>query len=77
MTGVAVCGDLNIDMMHHNVSTTDIIDNFESLSYVPFITDITRPAIDGGSCIDHMWTDQLFETKSRVREIDISDHYLD
>lgn len=75
MTASAVCGDLNVDLINLSASTVNIIENFRSLSYVPLITNVTRPAFAGGTCIDHIWINQFSGTKSGVIEIDITDHF--
>jgi len=69
---VFFAGDLNIDIANPNGAAVDFIALCHSYSFVPLIMSPTHSA---GSCIDHIWYNQLIGVESGVLELDITDHY--
>jgi len=74
-TPVFVCGDLNIDIMHADLIALELEHGFSALSYRPIIRGITRPNVDGGSCIDHIWTNHVLPVMSGIFQEQITDHF--
>jgi len=72
---VFVCGDFNVDIMHPNLLALDLEHEFSSLTYIPVIRGITRPSAGGGTCIDHLWTNQVIPVVSGIFREPITDHF--
>ena len=74
-------GDLNIDLLKHenHSPTSDFLDIMYSYSMFPLITKPTRVTKDTATLIDHIFTNNFFETDSKhVQGIlctSISDHF--
>jgi len=71
---VVICGDLNMDILQQDLASLELLHNFSSFSYVPLISGITRPTDDGGTCIDHIYSNQTLHTMSGIFDVPITDH---
>jgi len=74
-TASVICGDLNMDILTPDLTALELVHNFSSFSFVPLINDITRPTDGGGSCIDHIFSNQTFDTFSGIFDSLITDHF--
>ena len=73
---VFICGDMNIDLLNPTGHDNDYIDLFQSYSYIPLVNKPTREDSHSSKCIDHIWTNQLFEICSGIIDVNITDHYI-
>jgi len=72
---VFVVGDLNIDLVNPDVPESEFIDMCQALSFLPLISVPTHVTPGHSSCLDHIWSNQLYEVQSGVFRVDITDHY--
>jgi len=70
-----VSGDLNVDILTPDFTAQELIHNFSSFSFVPLINGITRPTDNGGSCIDHIYSNLTIDTVSGIFDSLITDHF--
>ena len=72
---VFLVGDLNISLLDPTAIENDFINNCHSNSLIPLIHKPTRNANNNPSIIDHIWTNQLYDTFNGIFLLDITDHY--
>ena len=70
-----VVGDLNINLLDPIAIENDFINNCRSNSFIPLINKPTRNDNNNPRVIDHIWTNQLYDTFNCVFLLDITDHY--
>ena len=59
---VFIVGDLNINLLDPIAIENDFINNCHSNSLIPLNNKPTRNANNNPSIIDHIWTNQLYDT---------------
>ena len=59
---VFIVGNLNINLLDPIAIENDFINNYHSNSLIPLINKPTRNADNNPSIIDHIWTNQLYDT---------------
>ena len=72
---VFIVGDLNINLLDTIAIENDFINNCHSNSLIPLINKPTRNANNNPSILDHIWSNQLYDTFSGVFLLYITDHY--
>ena len=72
---VVIVGDLNINLLDPIAIENDFINNSHSNSIIPLINKPTRNANINPSIIDHICTNQLYDTFNGIFLLDITDHY--
>lgn len=73
-----VFGDINIDTLQVNEITEDYKGIYSESGYLPLINSITRPNVDQGSCIDHIFAKEKLTTvqsKAFILHNNITDHH--
>ena len=71
---VFIVGDLNINLLDPTAIENDFINNCHSNSLIPLINKPTRYA-NNKSILDHIWSNQLYDTFNGIFLLDITDHY--
>ena len=72
---VFIVGDLNINALDLIAIENDFINNCHSNLLIPLINKPTRNANNNPSIIDHIWTNQLYDTFNGIFLLDITDYY--
>ena len=72
---VFIDGDLNINLIAPIAIESDFINSCHSNSLIPLINKPTRKANNNPCILDHIWTNQLYETFNGIFLLDITDHY--
>ena len=72
---VFIVGDLNINLFDPTAIENDFINNCHSNSLIPLINKPTRNANNNSSILDHIWSNQLYDTFNGIFLLDITDHY--
>ena len=72
---VFMVGDLNINLIDPTAIENDFINNCHSSSLIPLINKPTRNANKNQSILDHIWSNQLYNTFNGIFLLDITDHY--
>ena len=70
-----IVGDLNINLLDPIAIENDFINNCQSNSLIPFINKPTDNADNDPSILDHIWTNQLYDTFNGILLLDITDQY--
>ena len=63
---VFIVGDLNINLLDPIAIENDFINNCHSNSFIPLINKPTRNANNNPSFLDHIWTNQLYDTLNGI-----------
>ena len=71
---VFIVGNLNINLLDPIAIENDFINNCHTNSIIPLINKPTRNANNNPSIIDHIWTNQLYDTLNSIFLLDITDH---
>ena len=72
---VFLVGNININMLDPIAMKNDFIKNCHSNSLIPLINKPTRHANNNLSILDHLLTNQLYDTFNGLFLLDITDHY--
>ena len=72
---VFIVGYLNINLLDPIAIENNFINNCHSNSIIPFINKPTRNANNNPSILDHIWTNQLYDTFNGIFLLDITDYY--
>ena len=72
---VFIVGDLNINLLDPTAIENDFINNCHSNSLIPLINKPTRNANKNPSILDHIWSNQLYDTFNGIFLLEITDHY--
>ena len=72
---VFIVGDLNINLLDPIAIENDFINNCHRNSLIPLINKPTRNANNNPSILDHIWTNQLYDTSNDIFLLDITGHY--
>ena len=72
---VFIVGNLNINLLDPTAIENDFINNCHSNSLIPLINKPTRNANNNPSILDHIWSNQLYDTFNLIFLLDITDHY--
>ena len=72
---VLIVGDLNIYLLGPIAIENDFINNCHSNSLIPLTNKHTRNANNNPSILDHIWTNQLYDTFNGIFLLDKTDHY--
>ena len=72
---VFIVGDLNINLLYPIAMENDFISNCQSNSHIPLINKPTCNANNNPSILDHIWTNQLYDTFNGIILLDITDYY--
>ena len=72
---VFIVGGLNINLLDPTAIENDFINNCHSNSLIPPISKPTRNANNTPSILDHIWSNQLYDTFNGIFLLDITDHY--
>ena len=72
---VFIVGDLNINCLDPIAIENYFINNCHSNSLIPLINKPTRNANNNPSILDHIWTNQLYDTFNVSFLLDITDHH--
>ena len=72
---VFIVGDLNINLLDPIAIGNDFINNCHSNSLIPLINKPTHNANNSPSILDHIWTNQLYDTFNHIFLLNITDHY--
>ena len=72
---VFIVGDLNINLLDPIAIENDFINNCHSNSLIPLINKHTRNANNKPSILDHIWTNQLYDTFNGIFLLDITEHH--
>ena len=72
---VFTVGGLNINLLDPAAIENDFINNCHSNSLIPPINKPTRNANNNPSILDHIWSNQLYDTFNGIFLLDITDHY--
>ena len=72
---VFIVGDLNINLLDPIDIENDFIKNYHSNSLIPLIHKPTRNANNSPSILDHIWTNQLYNTFNGSFLFDVTDQY--
>ena len=72
---VFIVSDLNINLLDPIATENDFITNCHSNSLILLINKPTRNANNNPSILDHIWTNQLYDTFNGIFLLDITDHY--
>ena len=72
---VFIVGDLNITLLDPTAIENDFINNCHSNSLIPLIKKPTRNANNNPSILDHIWSNQLYDTSNGIFLLDITDLY--
>ena len=70
-----IVGDLNINLLDPTAIENDFINNCHSNSLIPLINKLTSNANNNPSILDHIWSNQLYDTFNGIFLLDITDHY--
>ena len=68
-------GDFNINLIDLIAIENHLINNCHSNSLIPLINKRTRNANNNPSILDHIWSNQLYDTFNGIFLLDITDHY--
>ena len=68
-------GLLNINLLDSIAIENDFINNSHSNPLIPLISKPTSNANNNPSILDHIWTNQLYDTFNSILLLDIADHY--
>ena len=71
---VFIVGDLNINLLDPTAIENDFINNCHSNSLISLINKPTRNANNNPSTLDHIWSNQLYDTVNGIFLLDITDH---
>ena len=71
---VFIVGNLNINLLDPIAIENDFI-NCHSNSLIPLVNKPTRNANNNPSILDHIWTNQLYDTFNGIFLLDVTDHY--
>ena len=74
-THVYIVGDFNIDLLNPDRLGIDFINNCHMNSYAPLITTATRITNTSATLLDHIWTNQLYDSFSGVLDCIATDHF--
>ena len=72
---VFIVGDLSINLLDPTAIENDFINNCHSNSLIPLINKPTRNANDNPCILDHIWSNQLYDTFNGIFLLHITDHY--
>jgi len=72
---VFLVGDMNVDLINPTVLESEFFDMLRASSFVSIVNAITHVTPNGGTCIDHVWFNRLYDVEAGVIRVDISDHY--
>ena len=72
---VFIVRDLNINLIDHTAIENDFINNCHSNSLIPLINKPTRNANNNPSVLDHIWSNQLYDTFNGIFLLNITDQY--
>ena len=72
---VFIAGDLNINLLDPTAIENDFINNCHFNSLIPLINKPTRNANNNPTILDHIWSNQLYDTFNGIFLLDITDHY--
>ena len=72
---VRIVGDLNINLLDPIAIEDDYINNCRSNSLILLINKPTRNANNNPSILDHILSNQLYDTFNGIFLLDITDHY--
>lgn len=72
---VALCGDLNIDLISAGNLDKQLLDCLSAFNFHPLITLPTRVTRNSATCIDHIWYNSFNVHRAGVFETNITDHY--
>ena len=72
---VFIVGDLNNNLLDPTAIENDFINNCHFNSLIPLINKPTRNANNNRSFLDHIWSNQLYDTFNFIFLLDITDHY--
>ena len=75
-TPVFICGDMNIDFLNPAGRDNDYVWTFFDCIHIHLINKPTTEDSNSSKCIDHIWTNQLFEICSGRNNVNIIDHYI-
>lgn len=70
-----VVGDFNIDILSLENESELMLNNCYSAGYIPLFKSVTRPNINGGSCIDNMFVKSNLELIAIKHSQILPDHY--
>ena len=72
---VFIVGDLNINLLDPTDIENDFINNCHSNSLIPLINTPTRNTNNNPGILDHIWSNQLYDTFNSIFLLDKTDHY--
>ena len=72
---VFIVGDLNINRLYPIAIENDFINNCHSNSLIPLINKPTRNTNNNPNILDHILTNQLYDTFNSIFLLDTTDHY--
>ena len=72
---VFIVGDLYINLLDSISIENDFINNCHSNSLIHLIKNPTLNANNNPSILDHIWSNQLYDTFNGIFFIDVTDHY--
>ena len=72
---VFIVGGLNINLLDPTAIENDFINNRHFNSLIPLINKPTRNANNNPSILDHIRSNQLYDTFNGIFLLDITDHY--
>ena len=72
---VFIVGDLNINLLDPTAIENDFINNCHSNFLIPLINKPTLNANNNPSILDHIWSNQMYDTFNGIFLLDITDHY--
>ena len=72
---VFIVGDININLLNPIAIVNDFLNNCHSNSLIPLIKKPTRNDNKNPIILDHIWTNQLYDTFNGIFLLYITDHY--
>ena len=72
---VFIVGDLNINLLDPTAIENDFINNCHSNSLIPLINKSTLNVNKNPSILDHIWSNQLYDTFNGIFLLYITNHY--
>ena len=71
---VFIVGDLNINLLDPTAIENDFINKCHSNSLIPLINKPTRNANNNPIILDHIWSNQLYDTFDGIFLLYVTDH---
>ena len=72
---VFIVGDLNINLLDPIAIENDFVNNCHSNTLIPLINKPTCNANNNPSMLDHIWTNQLYNSFNGIFLLDLTDHH--